>query len=106
MAAFVTPPAVLSALSRMGHDAATWRRLRRLQVTEVADRAGVSRHTVMRLEAGGSISTENLLRISRALGVLEELSLSLDPLSTDVGRLRAEEELPKRVRRPQVAGPT
>jgi hypothetical protein len=60
----------------------------------------------MRLEAGGSISTENLLRISRALGVLEELSLSLDPLSTDVGRLRAEEELPKRVRRPKVAGPT
>lgn len=41
---------------------------------------------------------ENLLKVARALGVLDQLVLSLDPYSTDVGRLRADEQLPGRVR--------
>lgn len=41
---------------------------------------------------------ENLLRVARALGVLELLTKALDPYATDVGRLRAEEKLPTRVR--------
>jgi hypothetical protein len=40
-----------------------------------------------------------LLRIARALGILDPLVAAADPLSTDIGRLRAGEQLPQRVRR-------
>jgi transcriptional regulator with XRE-family HTH domain len=83
----------------MGANLATWRRLRHLTAAQVADRAGVSRHTVMRIERGGGASLESVLRVARALGVLDQLASALDPLSTDIGRLRSEEALPKRVRR-------
>jgi hypothetical protein len=44
------------------------------------------------------VSVENLLRILRALGLLELIPRTLDPLASDVGRLRSEERLPLRVR--------
>ncbi len=99
MAVNKTPVAVTRALRRWGEDLGAWRRLRRLTAVEVADRAGVSRDTVLRAEKGDGISVERLLRIARALGVLDQLTGALDPYATDVGRLRAEEFLPTRVRR-------
>ena len=93
-----TPTAVVSGLRSIGGDLATWRRLRRLTIAQVADRAGISRDTVMRLEKGEGASVENLLRIARALGVLDSLLTALDPYQSDVGRLRSEESLPERVR--------
>lgn len=96
-----TPVPVSRALRRIGEDLATWRKLRQLTVEEVADRAGVGRSTVLRLEVGQGSSLENMLRVARALGVLESLSGALDPHSSDVGRLRADEILPTRVRRPR-----
>ncbi len=99
MAGTRTPIAVASGQRRMGEDLATWRKLRRLTAAQVADRAGISRYTVMRLENGEGTTMENLLRVARALGVLELLVVALDPYSTDVGRLRSEEALPERVRR-------
>ena len=93
-----TPAVVTSGLLSIGGDLATWRRLRRLTVAQVADRAGVSRYTVMRLENGEGASVENLLRIARALGVLDSLVATLNPYLSDVGRLRSEESLPERVR--------
>jgi transcriptional regulator with XRE-family HTH domain len=105
MAESRTPGAVVGGQRRIGEDLATWRRLRRLTAAQVADRAGISRHTVMRLENGEGASLENVLRIARALGVLDSLVASLDPYATDVGRLRSEEALPERVR-PLRAGRT
>jgi transcriptional regulator with XRE-family HTH domain len=93
-----TPVAVARALDGLGRDLGTWRKLRHLTVEQVADRAGVSRSTVLRLESGQGASLENLLRVARALGVLDLLTKALDPYATDVGRLRADEELPTRVR--------
>ena len=95
---FSMPVAVAAAQRRIGSDFATWRRLRRLTAAQVADRAGVSRHTVMRLENGEGASLENVLRVARALGVLDLLAAAIDPYATDVGRLRSEEALPSRVR--------
>jgi hypothetical protein len=40
---------------------------------------------------------ENLLRVARVLGVLDNLVAALDPYATDLGRLRSQEALPKRV---------
>jgi transcriptional regulator with XRE-family HTH domain len=101
VAATKTPTAVTAAQRRIGEHLAAWRKLRQLTAVQVADRAGVSRYTVMRLENGGGASTENLLRIARALGVLDTLVAALDPYTTDWGRLRSEEILPKRVRPPK-----
>jgi transcriptional regulator with XRE-family HTH domain len=101
MTASTTPIAVTSGLRRIGEELATWRRLRRLTAAQVADRAGISRHTVMRLEHGDGASMESVLRVARALGVLDSLVAALDPYATDVGRLRSEEALPERVRPPR-----
>jgi hypothetical protein len=42
-----------------------------------------------------------VLRVARALGVLDSLVAALDPYATDEGRLRSEEALPERVRPPR-----
>lgn len=99
MAARPVPAPVTRGLRVLGEDLATWRKLRRLTVAEVADRAGVGTSTVLRLESGAGATLENTLRVARALGVLDLLTKAIDPYSTDVGRLRADEELPRRVRR-------
>jgi transcriptional regulator with XRE-family HTH domain len=100
-----TPPPVERALRAIGEDVAVWRKLRGLTQVQVADRAGVSPSTLRRLEsADGGITLENLLRILRALGVLESLPRALDPYETDIGRLRSEERLPRRVRPKNLTG--
>jgi transcriptional regulator with XRE-family HTH domain len=98
MAGSRAPVAVANGQRRIGEELGTWRRLRRLTAAQVADRAGISRHTVMRLENGDGASLENVLRVARALGVLDSLVAALDPYASDVGRLRSEETLPERVR--------
>ena len=82
-----------------------WRKLRGLTQTQLADRAGVGRRTIARLESGdGGVTIENLLRVLRALGLLETLPRALDPYESDVGRLRAAEQLPQRVRPRRLTG--
>jgi transcriptional regulator with XRE-family HTH domain len=99
------PPAVRRGLRALADDIGTWRRLRGLTQAQVADRAGLSLDTVKRLEHGdGGVSTENLLRVLRALGALDPLLRAVDPYESDVGRLRSEQALPRRVRRRSPAG--
>jgi transcriptional regulator with XRE-family HTH domain len=77
----------------------TWRKLAGLTQAQLADRAGVSVNTLRRLEdADGGISLENLLRVLRALGLVEGFARALDPYESDLGRLRSQERLPQRVR--------
>lgn len=96
---FGAPLPVRRALGELTGSLVAWRKLRGLTQAQVADRAGVSRDTVVRLEGGdGGVSTETLLRVLRALGILELLPRALDPYETDLGRLRADEHLPARVR--------
>jgi transcriptional regulator with XRE-family HTH domain len=86
-------------MRQISEDLGAWRKLRGLTQAQLADRAGVGRETIGRLESGdGGVSTENLLRIVRALGILDELVRALDPYETDVGRLRSDQQLPQRVR--------
>lgn len=94
-----SPIAVTRAMAEVGRSLGTWRRLRELTVAEAADRAGVAVSTLQRLERGEGATMETLLRVARALGVLDQLTGALDPMSTDVGRLRAGQALPVRVRR-------
>jgi DNA-binding XRE family transcriptional regulator len=93
------PSPVGRALREVAENVVIWRKLRGLTQAQLADRAGISPNTLRRLEGGdGGITLENVLRILRALGVLESVPRALDPYQTDVGRLRSEEQLPQRVR--------
>jgi transcriptional regulator with XRE-family HTH domain len=93
------PPAIVRAVRAIADDLVVWRKLRGLTQVQLADRAGVSTSTVRRLEDGdGGVTLENVLRILRALGVLDRVPPALDPYETDIGRLRSEEQLPRRVR--------
>jgi transcriptional regulator with XRE-family HTH domain len=94
-----TPLPVRRARTRLAEHLVSWRKLRGLTQTQLADRAGISRGTLKRLETGDlGVSVENLLRTLRALGLLENVPDALDPLASDLGRLRSEELLPQRVR--------
>lgn len=93
------PVPIARALRDVGGSVLAWRKLRGLTQAQLAERAGISRPTVRRLETGdGAISLENTLRILRALGILDALPRALDPYETDLGRLRSDEQLPRRVR--------
>jgi transcriptional regulator with XRE-family HTH domain len=94
-----TPLPVKRALRELGSHLQTWRKLRGLTQAQLADRAGVSRRTVIRVERGdGAVSLEIALRVLHALGVLEGLTRAVDPYESDLGRLRAGDHLPQRVR--------
>lgn len=94
------PHRVVRAAEELGEHLRTWRKLQRLTIEQVAERAGVTRNTVSRLEHGDpSVGIDVVLNVARALGVLDQLVRSIDPYETDLGRARADEILPKRVRR-------
>ena len=93
------PLPVRRSLRDLATHVQAWRKLRGLTQAQLADRAGVTRGTIARLEAGDrAISLEILLRVLHALGILDGLAPALDPYETDLGRLRADEHLPERVR--------
>jgi transcriptional regulator with XRE-family HTH domain len=93
------PAAIRRADRRLAADLKTWRKLRGLTQVQLADRAGISRTALSRLEHGGEgVSLESFMRVLRALGVLDDLIRALDPYESDVGRLRSGEQLPIRIR--------
>lgn len=93
------PSPVRRSLRQIAENLATWRKLRGLTQAQLADRAGVHRDTIGRLERGdGGVSLENVLRVLRGLGILDGVTRALDPYESDIGRLRADEQLPQRVR--------
>jgi transcriptional regulator with XRE-family HTH domain len=95
----IIPLAVGRGLRVLGDHVSTSRKLQRLTAAQVAERAGISRDTLRTIEQGkGTASTENLLRVLRILGILDSVLDAADPYRTDVGKLRADEILPKRVR--------
>lgn len=88
------------ALHATGVHVGNWRRLQGLTQAQVAARAGVSRGAVVRVEAGEPGTTmDTFLRVLGALHVVDTVTAALDPYRSDVGMARADELLPKRVRR-------
>jgi transcriptional regulator with XRE-family HTH domain len=93
------PPAIRRAGRLVAEDVSRWRKLRGLTQAQLANRSGVSRDTLTRLEGGdGGVSLENVLKVLRGLGILDVLTTALDPYESDVGRLRMDQKLPHRVR--------
>lgn len=74
------------------------RRQQRITLDILAARANLSVPTVRKLLNEGTGSFENFLRVARILGMLDGVVAATDPLTTPIGRVRAEEDTPKRVR--------
>lgn len=99
MAVKQTPLRVTRAAADVGTQLAAWRKLQNLTAQQVAERANISRDTLRRLEHGNpGVTLESLFGVLRALGALDRLVDALDPYTTDLGRTRASQALPKRVR--------
>lgn len=87
------------AAREVGEHLATWRKLQNLTAEQLADRAGVSRPTISKLEHGDlGVGLGVLLEVLRALGQLDVVVRATDPYETDLGRIRSSEAVPKRVR--------
>jgi transcriptional regulator with XRE-family HTH domain len=87
---------LLEELGRRLRDA---RLERNLSQAEVAERAGIGRVTLQRMEAGESPSLANFIRVLRVLGLLEGLERVLPrPVPSPI------DELERRGRRRQRAG--
>lgn len=100
MASRPLPVRVRRSATVIGEHLTTWRKLQHLTAQQVAERAGVDRGTLRRLEHGDpGVSLGVTLSVAGALGRLEDLVKALDPYETDLGRARADQALPKRVRR-------
>ncbi|GGK51274.1 helix-turn-helix domain-containing protein [Nocardia camponoti] len=92
-------PRVNRAARELGEHITTWRKLLNLTAEQVADRASISRSTLRRLEQGElGVSMGTYLNTLRALGQLDQAVKAIDPYETDLGRARADQKLPKRVR--------
>jgi transcriptional regulator with XRE-family HTH domain len=90
---------VKAAAVSIGEQFVAWRKLQGLTAVQVSERAGISRNTLRRIEIGDAgVGLDVFLSVARALGVLDAVVTATDPYETDLGRARADEALPKRVR--------
>jgi transcriptional regulator with XRE-family HTH domain len=84
----------------IGGQLVVWRKLLNLTAEQVADRAGIARGTLRRIETGDAgVNFQAVLSVATALGILQHIVKATDPYETDLGRARADQVLPKRVHR-------
>lgn len=95
-------PSVQRSLRKLGQDIQIARKKRRMTVEDFADRLGVTKGTVIRLERGeAGVSIGTLSMALLALGELHRLTDILDVSKDDAGLLLDQSRLPERVRRPR-----
>lgn len=76
-----------------------WRMVLGLTAQQVSERAGITRTTLRSIETGQpGVSFGNVAQVMRALGVLDKTVRAVDPLASDLGRLRAGALTKKRAR--------
>lgn len=92
---------VVRAGKQIGDHLSAWRKLQNLTAEQLAQRAGISRTTLYKLETGNlGVSLGAYLNVLRALGQMDQAVAATDPYETDLGRARADAALPQRVRHP------
>jgi len=100
MATRPTSARTRNAERQLGEHVRAWRKLQGLTAEQLAERSGINRNTLGRLERGeGSTDLAVFLAVVRALGQLDSVVNALDPYETPLGRARPDEALPQRVRR-------
>jgi transcriptional regulator with XRE-family HTH domain len=101
-----TPPAaVRRALRKLGADIRDARRVRRLPMAVVAERAFTSRSTLQKVEAGDTnVGIGIYAGVLQALGLLDGLNQIADIGADPVGQALASARLPKHVHLDRGAG--
>lgn len=93
------PSPVARALAKLGRDLALARRRRRLTQASLAERAGIARKTLTRLEKGDpKVALEYFGRVLHVLGEVDRIGQLLDTGADQAGLLMMDEDLPQRVR--------
>ena len=86
-------------LAEFGEHVRGWRMVLGLTAQQVSERAGITRDTLRKIETGDpSAGFGNVAQVLRALGVLDQVVSAVDPLASDIGRLRAGRLAKKRAR--------
>jgi transcriptional regulator with XRE-family HTH domain len=86
-------------IADFGEHVRGWRMVLGLTAQQVAERAGITRDTLRKIESGNpTVSFSNVAQVLRALGVLDQTVDAIDPLNSDIGRLRAGNLTKKRAR--------
>ena len=86
-------------LSEFGEHVRGWRMVLGLTAQQVSERAGITRDTLRKVESGDpGVGFGNVAQVLRALGVLDQAVDAIDPLESDIGRLRAANLAKKRAR--------
>ncbi|TWP38674.1 helix-turn-helix domain-containing protein [Leekyejoonella antrihumi] len=86
-------------MASFGEHVRGWRMVLGLTAQQVAERASITRDTLRKIETGDpSVSFRNVAQVLRALGVLDAAVDAIDPLGSDIGRLRAGNLTKKRAR--------
>jgi len=98
----ILPIPVLKALHTLGKDICDARRRRRITILLMAERAGISRATVGKIEKGDpTVSMGGYSSVLFVLGMTERLGDLADAVHDLTGRQLDEERLPRRVRIPK-----
>jgi transcriptional regulator with XRE-family HTH domain len=93
------PIPVVRALRKLGHDIKGARRRRRIAMAMVAQRASLSKPTLIRVERGDSrVSIGSYATVLFVMGMTDRLADVADVKNDPVGLQLEEENLPKRIR--------
>lgn len=95
------PVPAIKALHKLGQDINDARRRRRISISLMAQRAGVSRTTIGKIEKGDpTTSIGGYASVLFVLGMINHLSNLVDSVHDLVGRRLEDENLPQRIRVP------
>ena len=93
------PIPVSRALRKLGHDMKDARRRRRIPMAIAAQRASISKPTLIKVERGDpGVSIGSYATVLFILGMAERLAELVDPRNDPVGLQLEEENLPQRIR--------
>lgn len=100
------PIPLIITLKKVGHDISDARRRRRIGVTLMAERAGLSRGTISKIEKGDpTTSIGGYAAVLFVLGMMDRLANLVDAIYDLTGRQLENENLPKRIRLPRKSSP-
>ncbi|MGG5170828.1 helix-turn-helix domain-containing protein [Pseudarthrobacter sp. J1738] len=77
-------------MKEFGEHVRGWRMVLNLTQQQVAERANTTRDTLRKIETGsGGVGFAVVAQVLRALGQLDTVVSAVDPLNSDLGRIRA-----------------
>ena len=86
-------------VTEFGEHVRGWCMVLGLTAQQVSERAGITRDTLRKIESGNpNVSFNSVAQVLRALGLLDRVVDAVDPLNSDIGRLRADRLTRRRAR--------